>query len=173
MCSSDLHAGGATPGEAWYESASPPSAGETYGDAELAALFFGSGGGGVWNDGTSNAGPGGDGGGIVYLSAAELTGEGTVRATGETATSWSQGNWTYGAGGGAGGTIWLSVGSLSLAAGSLDAMGGPGETSHERLGGDGGYGRVRVDCDSFDGTPCTLDTLVGLSIPEVGAVGLP
>jgi len=151
-------AGGATDGDSWTGgSATPPYAGNTYGSADLSDLFYGSGGGGVWNGGTDgageNPGPGGDGGGIVIIGADALVTNGSEAVTsyGGTTPYWAWGTWTYGAGGGAGGTIWLQVDSLTLAADSVDASGGFGESSHIRAGGDGGEGRVRIDCVTCNG----------------------
>ena len=40
---------------------------------------------------------------------------------------------------------------VDLAADSVDADGGLGQSSYTRVGGDGGYGRVRVDCNTCNG----------------------
>lgn len=165
------HAGGATGGDSWDDYATPPEPGESYGDAALTTIAFGSGGGGVWNDGNVGAGPGGAGGGIVFVAAATIEVEGSVSATGETAVSWSTGNWTYGAGGGAGGTIWLQADTLVASDGALDARGGAGQTDYIRWGGDGGEGRVRLDCGTLNGGACSLDSAEGVSTPAPGFVG--
>ena len=147
------HAGGATNGDSWTGgSATPPYAGDTYGDDELASMFPGSGGGGVWY-GTSDPGPGGDGGGIVYIGAdtIELEGAQAISALGGTTSHWATGSWTYGAGGGAGGTVWLVADTVDLSSDAITAEGGLGESSHTRIGGDGGYGRVRIDCNTCNG----------------------
>ena len=153
------YAGGATDGDSWTGgSATPPYAGDTYGDAELTALFFGSGGGGVWNGGTDGAGedpgPGGDGGGMVLIGADTLAASAAASITsfGGTTDYWSWGSWTYGAGGGAGGSIWLQAETLSLGTDAVDASGGFGESTHIRHGGDGGQGRVRIDCVTCNGS---------------------
>ena len=152
------YAGGATDGDSWTGgSATPPYAGNTYGSVDLATLFYGSGGGGVWNGGTDRGGedpgPGGDGGGIVLIGADTLITDGSEAITsyGGTTAHWAWGTWTYGAGGGAGGAIWLQVDDLTLATDSIDASGGFGESSHIRVGGDGGEGRVRIDCVTCNG----------------------
>ena len=82
---------------------------------------------------------------------AQLGGAAAVSATGGTTFHWSWGSWTYGAGGGAGGTVWIVAGEVDLAADSVEAIGGLGEQTHIRLGGNGGVGRVRVDCDVCNG----------------------
>ena len=152
-------AGGATDGDSWTGgSATPPYAGSTYGDATLATMFYGSGGGGVWNGGTDtpgeNPGPGGDGGGIILIGADTITAAGAEAITsfGGTTIHWASGTWTYGAGGGAGGTIWLQADTLTLGSGAVDASGGFGEATHIRHGGDGGEGRVRIDCVTCNGS---------------------
>ncbi len=176
------HAGGATAGDSWTGgSATPPYAGAPYGDAALAAIFFGSGGGGVWNGGTDtpgeDPGPGGDGGGILLVGAGTLTAPGAaaIRADGGSTDHWAAGTWTYGAGGGAGGAVWLQADTLSLGAGALSAVGGFGESTHIRAGGDGGDGRVRIDCDLCNGLAPAAATaaLRAACEPDPGSVGSP
>ncbi len=152
------HAGGATDGDSWTGgTATPPYAGSTYGDATLTTMFYGSGGGGVWNGGSDtpgeNPGPGGDGGGIILIGADTLsaTDAESITSFGGTTIHWASGSWTYGAGGGAGGSIWLQVDSLTLGTNAVDASGGFGEATHIRHGGDGGEGRVRIDCVTCNG----------------------
>jgi len=141
------------PGEAWSSGYSAPSGGNTYGDEALTALHLGSGGGGVWNGSDGTEAPGGDGGGIAVVAAASITVDdgGEIRTLGSDTAGWSTGSYSYGAGGGAGGTLWLITQVLSAAEHSLIARGGAGESSHDRYGGDGGDGRVRVDCQVCNG----------------------
>ena len=74
------YSGGATAGDSWNGSATTPYAGSSYGASDLSTLFFGSGGGGVWN-GTGNPGPGGDGAGIVFVAAFEIDAQDTDTIT--------------------------------------------------------------------------------------------
>jgi hypothetical protein len=173
------YAGGATDADSWTGGSAPtPEAGHTYGDATLAGLFLGSGGGGVWK-GSSSPGPGGSGGGILYIGASVVAADGAsaITSTGETTTHWATGTWTYGAGGGSGGSVWIVTDTLTLAAGAIDAQGGLGETSHIRLGGDGGVGRVRVDCNAVNGVACATSgsatELASGSEPDVGYEAIP
>ncbi|MFZ5476020.1 MAG: putative metal-binding motif-containing protein, partial [Myxococcota bacterium] len=173
------HGGGATAGDSWTGgSATPPEAGDTYGEPDLSVLFFGSGGGGVWR-GSSDPGPGGDGGGILFVAASAIEADGgaALTAIGGTTTHWATGSWTYGAGGGAGGSIWLVADTLTLAADAVDAGGGYGESTHIRAGGDGGYGRVRVDCNAVNGETCgttaASDALATASWPSPGYESTP
>jgi hypothetical protein len=169
------HAGGATAGDAWYDGVSAPEAGEPYGDADLARLFLGSGGGGVWNDGGVTPADGGDGGGLLFVAARDVVveGAGGLSARGGDTTGWASGSYTYGAGGGAGGTVWLVAESLSLATEAVDATGGLGEDTHTRRGGHGGDGRVRVDCVTVGGAACAAATLADGVEPDAGYVGAP
>lgn len=162
------HAGGATGGSSWNGVATAPEAGSTYGDDDLSMLHLGSGGGGVVNLG-AGAGPGGAGGGVLLVQAGALLAEGAgaITASGEDATAWASGSWTYGAGGGAGGTLWLQVGELRLGEGAALAVGGLGYADVTRPGGDGGRGRIRVDCDTVNGTPCADGAFTGLGDPEL------
>ena len=105
---------------------------------------------GTYNCTGSPPGPGGDGAGILYIGASSITtgGGDAITAIGGSSDACAQGSYTYGAGGGAGGTIWLAADTVSLASGSVSAEGGYGNSSNIRHGGDGGYGRVRIDCNT-------------------------
>jgi len=158
------YGGGATAAEAWNpEDYSAPQAGEVYGVADLATLFPGSGGGGVWSGATlhedEDPGPGGAGAGILFVAAAHLVVEttGGISARGGSTEHWSEGSWTYGAGGGSGGTVWLIAGELDLAEDGIQATGGAGMSDCKREGGNGGYGRVRVDCSTCNGQAAGTD----------------
>ncbi len=173
------HAGGATPGDSWNGgAAAAPEPGEVYGEIDLTRLFFGSGGAGVWRGG-SYPGSGGGGGGIVYIGASALSADGAeaITALGGTTSHWATGSWTYGAGGGAGGSIWLVADTLTLAGGAIDAQGGLGESTHIRIGGDGGVGRVRVDCNAVNGVACATSAsaaeLANGAEPDVGWEAVP
>ncbi len=142
-----------TPGDSWNQGYTAPQPGETYGEPDLGALLLGSGGGGIWNDGSGNAGPGGDGAGIILLTSASITleGDAAIDARGDDTWAWSSGTYSYGAGGGSGGSVWLVAGSVQLDEGSVDARGGAGMDTPERAGGDGGGGRIRIDCGQCGG----------------------
>jgi len=178
------YGGGATPGDSWTGGSwAPPEAGEVYGLTDLSLLFLGSGGGGVWNGGNDDPaedpGPGGDGGGILIIGAGALVADdaGAFVCTGGTTYHWSRGTWTYGAGGGAGGSVYLITGEAVLPAGAVDATGGFGEDTHIRIGGDGGVGRVRLDCvicGGFDhGTPDADIFLLDAAEPDPGWSEIP
>ncbi len=148
------HAGGATAGDPWRATASPPAAGELHGDPPMGRIFLGSGGGGVWQ-GSGEPGSGGAGGGIVIVGASSVVVAGSegLLARGETALAWSRGASTFGAGGGAGGSILVVADEVDLAWNSVIATGGAGEQAHDRHGGDGGEGRIRIDCITCNGEP--------------------
>ena len=55
--------------------------------------------------------------------------------------------------------------TLRLADEALTATGGAGYDAVTRPGGDGGAGRVRVDCGTVNGETCSTDALDGLSEP--------
>lgn len=115
--------------------------GGTYGDVGLDDLFMGSGGGGAGGYTDTTVGPGGDGGGIVYIAADTITVSGSVSADGEIGSS--QG--TRGAGGGgAGGSLKLIGNTITLGAGIVTSNGGVGGTGGVEDGGDGGDGRIAV-----------------------------
>ncbi len=178
------HGGGATAGASWNGgSYTAPAAGSSYGDANLTAIYLGSGGGGVWNGGNDNPGenpgPGGNGGGVLYIGASTIDVDGAdgLLATGGSTAYWAWGTWTYGAGGGAGGSIFLVADTVDLATGSVNASGGLGESSHVRIGGNGGYGRVRIDCSTCNGatqgSTSASSALADASAPDPGASSTP
>ena len=147
------HGGGATAGDEWYPGVYPEAAaGDTYGEDDLDTMFLGSGGGGVWY-GASSPGSGGDGAGLIFIAAesVDITSASSITAIGGTTSAWATGTWTYGAGGGSGGTIWVISGTLDAPEAAFDATGGFGESTHTRIGGDGGYGRVRLDYEEING----------------------
>ena len=67
--------------------------------------------------------------------------------------------------------MWIVTDTLTLAGDALDAWGGYGEDTHIRIGGDGGYGRIRVDCNEVNGIGC--DTADGVLQLEAGALPSP
>lgn len=173
------YGGGATPGVSWTGgSATPPEAGDVYGDAALTGLFLGSGGGGVWNGGTDapgeSPGPGGNGGGMLVIGARAFVAlaADVVSSAGEATFNWAQGTWTYGAGGGAGGSVWIQADDFTAPADAVWAGGGFGESTHIRAGGDGGEGRVRIDCNTCNGyvqgTSAADAALAAVSTPAPG-----
>ncbi len=182
------YGGGATAGDSWYAAYyHAPEAGLTYGTTDLSMLFPGSGGGGVWH-GSESDGPGGTGAGIVYVAAESIaaTDAASFSAIGGTTTSWSHGSWHYGAGGGAGGSVWLVANTLSLPADGVDAIGGLGEhtpggegvaASDYRAGGDGGYGRIRLDYNTINGVASTdvtaSATVAAVCDPDAGYSATP
>ncbi len=164
------YAGGATAGDSWDGgAATPPEAGIDYGVANLTSIFFGSGGGGVWNGTPGDPGPGGDGAGIIYVAAQNIisVSASTITSRGEDTFHWALGSWIYGSGGGAGGSIFLVANNLDLAPDSIDVGGGAGMTpptgyrDYIRIGGDGGYGRILLDYDQLNGSvyPNTIEEL--------------
>jgi hypothetical protein len=173
------HGGGATAGDAWYPGVYPEAAaGDSYGDSDLDTMFFGSGGAGVWY-GSSSPGSGGDGAGLIFIAAenVDITSASSITAVGGTTSAWTTGTWTYGAGGGAGGTIWVIAGDLDAPADAFDATGGYGESSHIRVGGDGGYGRIRLEYGYINGLiearPSADVQAALVSEPDPGYTGAP
>jgi hypothetical protein len=156
------HGGGATPGVSWNGgAANPPSAGGTYGVANLSQITLGSGGGGTWRGSNVMSlmpGPGGNGGGAVFFTAlrANFTAN-AVTVRGETCNSASAGSFDYGCGGGAGGSLYARVQTLVATGVVADAQGGNGVIPPSpagrvsRPGGSGGIGRVRIDARTVNG----------------------
>jgi large repetitive protein len=156
------HGGGATPGVSWNGgSANPPSAGGTYGIANLSQITLGSGGGGTWRGGAVMSlvtGPGGNGGGAIFFTAlrASLVAN-ALSVGGETCTSASAGSYDYGCGGGSGGSMYVRIQTLVATGLVASGAGGAGVVPPSpagripRPGGNGGYGRIRVDVRTING----------------------
>ncbi len=131
--------------------------GGTYGDVNLAKLYFGAGGGGGgdYRSADTNAGAGGAGGGIVYISANSVTVSGGLQsnaANGAAVTDCpGAGHYAGGGGGGAGGSIKVVGNSIDLGTSKVFSSGGTGGNGCENgtlgatnRGGDGGSGRIAV-----------------------------
>ncbi len=111
------------------------TAGAIYGNLQQPSEL-GSGGGGLladWLNPNINF-QGGNGGGLLTLTANLLTVNGSLLADGVSTGS-------YG-GGGSGGGIWINVGALS-GTGSISARGGASSVT-DNLGGGGGGGRIAI-----------------------------
>lgn len=126
--------------------------GGTYGDACLSGLYLGSGGGGGAGgySGPGTSTPGGNGGGLIFISAPQITVTGGVLARGEKGST-NNNCGSHGGGGGGGG----SGGTILLAASQLDVSGGAllatGATARCNGGGTGGSGRVQLRFDTLNG----------------------
>lgn len=123
-----------------------------YGQANLSRLYPGGGGGGSGSHDTGRRGvAGGAGGGIVFVEAGFISGNGMISSrgvAGEAGVYVTDLNSGSGGGGGAGGSVYL-VGNLANPLPVL-ATGGAGGAHHltpsgGRDGGAGGAGRIRLD----------------------------
>ncbi len=174
------YGGGATAGASWDGGgATAPAAGLEYGVSDLSLLFLGSGGGGVWTGNGGTPGPGGNGAGIIMIGADSIStaSSGAISATGGSTTFWAIGSYTYGAAGGSGGSIYLSAETVNLASDSVQAEGGLGQSSYIRNGGNGGVGRIRIDCNTCNsftqGSSGADSELANASSPNLGFNGTP
>ena len=109
---------------------------------------------------------------IIGTGSIETEGENALTAEGDSTDHWADGSWTYGAGGGAGGSLFLIADAVELTEDSVSAQGGYGESTHLRAGGDGGVGRVRIDCEvcnGFDVSEASAEeALAAASEPDPG-----
>jgi len=127
--------------------------GEIYGTADLTKIFFGSGGGGQWNGNDPDPSDGGDGGGIIIIYANLIVAHtDSFLAIGETTNGIQYGTYSYGSSGGAGGAIFLYATTIQGETNFCRAIGGSGNHLPEKVGGDGGVGRIRLDYAILDGT---------------------
>ncbi len=162
------HAEDGLPGESSNDSIGRGGdAGGAIGSSALAKVFFGGGGGSGALDTSSEGGQGGSGGtggGIVFLRANALDITGLVDVSGMdgeagcgAANNWCGTGATSEAGsggGGAGGSIFLVANTLTLGENVIDASGGAGAESSALagvFGGDGSFGRVRLDYATLNG----------------------
>jgi hypothetical protein len=159
------YGGGATNSDPWTGGGDTCARkGITYGEADLSHLFFGSGGGGQW-DGSDTYGPpsqGGNGGGIIriYANVIDAPTNGLV-ADGQSTSGIQKGAYTYGSSGGAGGSIHLCAQVINAADNFAHAIGGLGNHTPTREGGDGGDGRIRLDYLTYDGTTTPTPGYIG------------
>jgi len=127
--------------------------GKSVGDITMKNLFMGGAGGEGGADEDGNyPGKGGNGGGIITISANTLNVFGGIYADGETGGSGynAGGCGMGGGGGGAGGSIYLQIMSFSGSATNIQALGGSGGLPGGcgGTGGAGSVGRIRVDIPS-------------------------
>ncbi len=117
-------------------------------------LTFGSGGGSAGTDNIRSDNPpggaGGPGGGVIWILAASITGEGVITADGAAGVGDPPGVECLGGavdecydhsgpgGGGAGGLVRLMAASVSVA--TVSARGGPGGNGNDEVAGNGGDG---------------------------------
>ncbi len=144
----------------------PATAGMVYGDAALNRLYFGGGGaGGHPNSGKPH---GGNGGGIIFITADSITTLGTVSSDGQDgyAVSADQGHW--GAGGGAGGVVFLRAGIVEIGTNLVHANGGVAYDGFNANGegGDGGSGRIRIDYVTLNGSTTPAPNLNIISVSD-------
>jgi len=124
--------------------------GLAYGSNDVSDLFAGSGGGGGSGGNNCGSGGGGAGGGVIVIhSGISIVVNGIISSNGGNGGSDGSGS-CGGGGGGSGGVIWLASPSITHD-GLLSAVGGQGGSStnignpYYGVGGNGGYGRIRLD----------------------------
>lgn len=128
--------------------------GASYGNADLSTLFFGGAGGHSGSAYNSNAG--GNGGGIIFLSAQTLSLSGNIYANGEDGTDDTANNEYNGGGGaGAGGSILIKGSTLTIGNPKITANGGTGGTGGDNAGmtagngGNGSDGRIALVFEEY------------------------
>ncbi len=136
-------------------SGSVPVGGDTVGSNDLTTALFGGGGGGArWSPSlSSGALTGGNGGGLIFITAVTLTVAGTITSTGAAGSQGTSTDARTTAGGsGAGGSILLKAQTATLGTGLITAGGGSAYSGlyATAVGGDG---RVVLDyLTSYTGT---------------------
>jgi len=144
------------------------------GNVFLGKFFLGGGAGSGATDGyvSATAGKGGDGGGMVYISADSISMIGYCLANGQSGDNYSSGPRAGGGGGGSGGTIYLMAHkALNLGNNFVSAIGGSGGLGTDpgsNNGGSGGNGRIRIDAPSTIGTTNPAVGYNGVSYAYLG-----
>ncbi|MGB3216782.1 MAG: CARDB domain-containing protein, partial [Anaerolineae bacterium] len=128
--------------------------GSTVGNIDLTLFSLGCGGGGGGpDDNDTQVGPGGIGGGIVFIAARTILVQGEIRANGSPGQN---GRSSSGGGGGAsGGAVLLRGQDVSIGNSLVRTLAGSGGSAVEDggAGGSGSLGRIRVGyCDTFTGS---------------------
>jgi len=124
--------------------------GGTYGTVDLAKLYLGSGGGCGGRYSGRAPGYGGNGGGLLSISANGLSIQGLVQSNGS--NGGNGGQYCGGGGGAAGGSVVLSA-IVTEISGDLTSSGGiGGNGSYGNKAGDGGFGRIKVSTSSMNNT---------------------
>ncbi len=146
-------------GNGYDPSYGDPGLGATtlYGTPDLSKLYFGGGGGagGTDDSGWDNAtfgGSGGKGGGIIYIQAGTIIGNGTLNAKGGGGENHNgvDSSEHGGGGGGAGGSIKLVADKINTDNLNPTVAGSGGGKAKEGLGGAGGNGILAVKyCNSI------------------------
>ncbi len=137
-------AGHATTGQLGYAASgrTPGTPGGTYGQPDLAQIFFGSGGGGgfsCWGGGGPGLqAPERGGGGIVLIQTVQYKGQGIIAADGNVGS--------MGQGASSGGSVLLMADAISTTGQFARAMGGTCISAENYNYNIGGEGRVAVQC---------------------------
>jgi hypothetical protein len=130
------------------------------GNADLTSIVFGGGGGSACtgNDGNGQSGPGGTGGGAIFIFGKNITVSGSITSNGSNGSG--QIYASGGSGGGAGGSIIIKCQGATIGTNKILASAGAGGTTGQGYGGDGAVGRIHVDySDTVSGTTTpTLDS---------------
>lgn len=156
------------------------SEGSSYGSVSLLPLIGGSGGGGG-GAGTTFGGSGGGGGGgaILIASTGTVTIDGSVLANGGSSGASSGGGSTAAngatGGGGSGGAIRV-VATTIAGAGTVTANRGARGVSNvtsSNNGGQGGFGRIRLEADTFTFSAATTPSFAFAEPQDIFVPGLP
>jgi len=145
--------------------------GGTYGSPDLSRLYFGSGGGSGGRHDGYVPGAGGNGGGLLYVSANTLTCAGIMESKG--GNGGNSGTYSGGGGGAAGGSLLLQAMSLTVS-NTVSAAGGTRGNSHYgNLPGNGGAGRVRLNYLNLANTGTITPTPFVGQLNNIYHTGLP
>jgi len=145
-------------------------AGSLSGDATLATMTFGGGGGGISHDSPNGTGSGGNGGGIIVIFSKRLIVTGTISTTGGTSTAFS-GSESSSGGGGAGGSVLIKSIDANFGSSLVTATYGTA-ASTSCTGGNGAYGRVRIEANTLSGSTSPAYSSYAALVPWGGGVGI-
>lgn len=124
--------------------------GGTYGSADLSKLYLGSGGGCGGRYSGYAPGFGGQGGGLLYISADEINCAGSIVSNGGNGGNSS--TYSGGGGGASGGSVYLEAVDLILSNSIASVGGNAGSAYYGNPAGNGGKGRIRLNSNTFANT---------------------
>lgn len=144
------------------------AAGAAAGNAGLTSMVMGGGGGQGAYWGGNGGGDAGEGGGIIFIIAKDISISGTIVTSGTNGAVGASGR--GGSGGGAGGSVLVKAMTATLGTTKITAAAGSGGTGVESNGGNGAVGRIHLDYKtSYSGsTTPTIDARQDSSIQPFG-----
>ncbi len=130
--------------------------GASIGDSLLTQVFLGGGGAGGYSKNTGTAGQGGNGAGAILVFANTVAVTGSIQAIGDNGQAGNSSDKLAQSGAGAGGSILIKSNNANIGTNLIATTGGihgSGTGTTETIyGGDGGFGRIRIEYNTLTGS---------------------